>query len=318
VDDRLDTGNDGYLVNLLSFRKTTLNAHTVNVNNVTAAILQCNDGNNAIQVSNGGNLLRLFGNGGNDNFTIADTVPFIATETVSIDTGAEQGSLVEPFGDYVTVNSDAGTPGDAGARVRLLADDLVLRLTVNAGGTFQIPTDVTCLNGQLNLPGGVIDLAGGALLNRGGLTLVAFRRLLQAGHNGGAWNGTDAALGSINSSVAASSPRSDGVGYGPGSQIAPSTIGPFTIAPNDVLLRYTLNGDANLDAVVNLNDFNVMAANFGQTNKQWFEGDFNYDGTVNLNDFNLLAGNFGASAAAPGATVVRPGRDGNRLLDELA
>ena len=296
VDDRLDAGNDGYLVNLLSFRKTGLNARTVSVNNVAAAILQANDGNNAIQVSNGGNLLRLFGNGGNDNFTIADSVPFLATETINIDTGPEQGSLVEPFGDYVTVNSDAGTSGDAPARVSLMNDDTVLRLTVNAGGTFQVPANVVCLNGQLNLPGGTLDLAGGALLQRGGgTTLTAFRRLLQIGHNGGTWNGIDAQQGSINSSPAAASSRSDGVGYAPGSQVGLTTIGSFTIGPNDTLVRYTLNGDANLDGQVNLNDFNRLAANFGETSRQWFEGDFNYDGNVNLDDFNLLAGNFGSA-----------------------
>jgi plastocyanin len=52
-------------------------------------------------------------------------------------------------------------------------------------------------------------------------------------------------------------------------------------------------GDANLDGTVNLNDFNVLAANFGQSNRVWEQGDFNEDGSVDLGDFNLLAANFG-------------------------
>jgi hypothetical protein len=56
--------------------------------------------------------------------------------------------------------------------------------------------------------------------------------------------------------------------------------------------------------VVNLNDFNRLAANFGSTSAVWSQGDFTYDGVVNLDDFNRLAANFGLSAAG---TEVTPG-----------
>jgi hypothetical protein len=49
----------------------------------------------------------------------------------------------------------------------------------------------------------------------------------------------------------------------------------------------------NLDGRVNLADFNRLASNFGQANRDWCHGDFNYDGAANLADFNALAGNFG-------------------------
>ena len=64
------------------------------------------------------------------------------------------------------------------------------------------------------------------------------------------------------------------------------------------LRRY---GDANLDGAVNLQDFGRLAANFGMSNRVWFQGDFNYDGTVNLQNFNRLAANFGLSAGPDGA-----------------
>jgi hypothetical protein len=74
---------------------------------------------------------------------------------------------------------------------------------------------------------------------------------------------------------------------------------------DSILVRYTRLGDANLDAVVNLQDFNRLAANFGMSgNAFWHQADFNYDGLVNLQDFNLLAGNFGLSAGPDG--VVDP------------
>ena len=58
-------------------------------------------------------------------------------------------------------------------------------------------------------------------------------------------------------------------------------------------------GDATRDGQVNLDDFNVLAANFGQGNRGWRQGDFTADGIVNLDDFNLLAGNFGFAGGAP-------------------
>jgi murein DD-endopeptidase MepM/ murein hydrolase activator NlpD len=59
-----------------------------------------------------------------------------------------------------------------------------------------------------------------------------------------------------------------------------------------------LQGDANRDGRVNLADFNIVAANFGQPNRTFAQGDFNYDGVVNLQDFNILAGRFGTVLAA--------------------
>ncbi len=61
-------------------------------------------------------------------------------------------------------------------------------------------------------------------------------------------------------------------------------------------------GDANKDGIVNLSDFNTLAANFGTTGAMWTQADFNADGTVNLQDFNILAGNFGQTGAANGPT----------------
>ncbi len=47
---------------------------------------------------------------------------------------------------------------------------------------------------------------------------------------------------------------------------------------------FTLLGDANLDGIVNSEDFTPFSANVGK-NGSWDQGDFNYDGTVNSEDF---------------------------------
>jgi hypothetical protein len=67
---------------------------------------------------------------------------------------------------------------------------------------------------------------------------------------------------------------------------------------------FFLAGDANHDARVNLSDFNILAANFGQSGRDFTRGDYNYDGTVNLQDFNVLASRFGAVVAPAAAAAA--------------
>jgi len=64
-------------------------------------------------------------------------------------------------------------------------------------------------------------------------------------------------------------------------------------------------GDATRDRAVDLDDFTVLAANFGLPGAVFSKGDFNYDGEINLNDFSILASKFGSSLAP--AAFGRPG-----------
>jgi hypothetical protein len=65
---------------------------------------------------------------------------------------------------------------------------------------------------------------------------------------------------------------------------------------------YFLQGDVNRDRMVDLADFNILSANFGQGARVFSQGDFNYDGLVNLADFNILASRFGRSLGAPSSS----------------
>jgi len=73
----------------------------------------------------------------------------------------------------------------------------------------------------------------------------------------------------------------------------PATFRGQAVDETSVVISYTLAGDATLDSLVNLDDFTVLAVNFGRLGRRWAYGDFDYDGTVALNDFTLLAANFG-------------------------
>lgn len=76
---------------------------------------------------------------------------------------------------------------------------------------------------------------------------------------------------------------------------------------NDMILNFfVLSGDANRTRTVNLQDFDILAANFGQSPRDFTQGDFDYDGVVNLSDFNILSGQFGTvlEAAPLGPDVI--------------
>ncbi len=64
------------------------------------------------------------------------------------------------------------------------------------------------------------------------------------------------------------------------------------------------------DRQVGLPDYNKMNSHWGQQNVGYSNGDFNYDGTVNLQDYNIVAGNFGGNVPelpAPGTLEVGNG-----------
>jgi hypothetical protein len=151
---------------------------------------------------------------------------------------------------------------------------------------------------------GKIDLANNHLVVDYDTTtspLATLRAYIASGYDAGAWNGAGITTSMGNTSTSA-------LGYAEAGDIFttfPATFSGQSVDDTTVLVRFTRYGDANLDQVVNLTDFNRLAANFGTSSgATWSMGDFTYDGIVNLSDFNRLAANFGLSAGPDG--VVDP------------
>jgi N-acetylmuramoyl-L-alanine amidase len=73
---------------------------------------------------------------------------------------------------------------------------------------------------------------------------------------------------------------------------------------------YFQAGDGNHNGVVTIEDFNVLATNFGLSGKNFSQGNYDYsaDGVVNILDFNILATNFGVSVSTtpPAAPQTEP------------
>ena len=70
-------------------------------------------------------------------------------------------------------------------------------------------------------------------------------------------------------------------------------------------ILFAVFGDANLNQIIDIEDFSALAGNFGG-DSGWAGGNFNphLDSTVDILDFAILAGNYGASLPATGSSVI--------------
>jgi len=66
------------------------------------------------------------------------------------------------------------------------------------------------------------------------------------------------------------------------------TFTDVAVDANSVLVKYTWNGDANLDGLVNADDYFLVDSGFITQKGGWYNGDFNYDGIVNADDYFLI------------------------------
>jgi len=95
----------------------------------------------------------------------------------------------------------------------------------------------------------------------------------------------------LNDDGAGNAPRSDFAGY--------------HVDLNSILLKCTWDGDADLDGVVNADDYFQIDSGFITQKPGWYNGDFNYDGLVNADDYFLIDSAF-LGQTGPLATKPRP------------
>ncbi len=93
-----------------------------------------------------------------------------------------------------------------------------------------------------------------------------------------------------------------------------TTFGGLAVTPDDILVKYTYTGDANLSGAVTFDDYVGMDnAFFGLIpNLGWATGDINFDGTINFDDYSKVDQAFffqGAPLSGEGgvAAVPEPG-----------
>jgi hypothetical protein len=99
---------------------------------------------------------------------------------------------------------------------------------------------------------------------------------------------------------------------------------------NAILIKYTYNGDADLNGLINADDYARIDAGFAarMTSKGFYNGDFDYSGAINSDDYFLIDRAFGTGgtvlmgeapvAAAAASTVVTPPVDPPAMAEEDA
>ncbi|HTL29399.1 MAG TPA: autotransporter-associated beta strand repeat-containing protein [Tepidisphaeraceae bacterium] len=288
---------------------TTINAGTLGIiSNALGAIPT----SNAINITiNNGSALRFDVN----NLTLA------ATRQVLLGSG---GGIIDTNGNNDTI---AGLVTGSGSLTKTGAGSLTLTATNNytgatnvLAGKLLIGATLTTSSGMNVSNGAIAEILAGAsnllrtgtfntnisgkidlnnnqaILDYGGSSPIDnIRAMMKTGYNNGSWDGN----GIMSTSAAATSASGmrTSIAYAEATSLFssfPSTFANQTIDSTTLLLVYTIAGDADMNGMVNILDFNRLATAFG-TSGTWVKGDFNYDGTVDILDFNTLAMNFGKS-----------------------
>jgi hypothetical protein len=186
-------------------------------------------------------------------------------------------------GDVLTISgqfsgSGGVTIGGAGT-VRLAA----------GGGTTTLTALAIQTGATLDITNNTVEINYGSPANT---PVAAIAAALARGYAGGSWTGTG-----INSSTAAAGSGGTevfSIGYADGNVDADTAA-----AANQVVIKFTLAGDALLNGIVNFNDLLVVGQHLNTTGNDWAEGNFTYDpaGAVTFNDLDIVGQNLNQSLA---------------------
>ena len=60
------------------------------------------------------------------------------------------------------------------------------------------------------------------------------------------------------------------------------------VANSDVVVKYTYNGDTDLNGKIDFDDYSRTDNGFNNNRTGWFNGDFDYNGVVDFDDYSLI------------------------------
>ncbi|MGD0390304.1 MAG: PEP-CTERM sorting domain-containing protein [Tepidisphaeraceae bacterium] len=186
-----------------------------------------------------------------------------------------------------TVNTySGGTTVSAGKLIVGVTGALPDGNVTVTGGTLQLGanTGLAQMTSLVESGSGVLDVNNNHVIITGDPVSTIYT-YLQAGYNGGHWNGT----GGIDTSAPLTV---NGLQYGLGFAESGDAHAPGGLSSGQVEVKYTLLGDVYLEGTVNGPDLAVLAANYNQSFTAWDQGNFQYDGIVNGPDLAELAANF--------------------------
>jgi len=181
-------------------------------------------------------------------------------------------------------------------------------LRVNTGSPVSIVGGLSITTAKLDITNTKMIVKGGGIASRDAIT--AALKTGQGAHDDNDqanWDGN----GMISSTARANNVIESFDKYSIGSVLnsdlddigiggAYSTFGGVSVGASDVLVRYTYNGDADLDGKVTGDDYTYWLNGFTHANPPtltgWANGDFNYDGLVNGDDYTAWLNGFIANS----------------------
>jgi len=184
-----------------------------------------------------------------------------------------------------------------------------LKLTGHVSG--KLSTLSVTSGGKLDVTNNNLIVTGTAAGTWNGSAYTGVTGLIAAGKGDGNWNGT---TGVITSVAGASDYTSLGVATGADAKgltgTATDTFNGQTVHATDTIVMFTYGGDANLDGMINIDDYTQIdsSVSTGGALKGWYNGDFNYDGEVNIDDYTIIDSNIGIQgtpfSSAGGASIA--------------
>jgi hypothetical protein len=246
--------------------------------------------------------LTVHGAAGNDTVEIAGNLPF----TPLFNGGAGTDRLIISAGlRRLTANISGDESIEeivvgGGGRVEVAAGQDLAALTVRDSGRLDVMSS-GMTTAALTISGeGVLDLHEHDLIVHAtdatrGAVLAAVSGYLKSARNGtgGTWTGPG-----VTSSAAAGNALTG---------LAVGAVG------NDVVVKHTWNGDANLDGIINIDDYVQIDTGYlaQPANPTYAQGNFNFDNVIDIDDYVLIdtaylgqSGSLAASAPSRAATSV--------------
>jgi hypothetical protein len=204
--------------------------------------------------------------------------------------------------------------------VQITASQVFQTLTVGAGAVVTLApaggNRVLVSSGFTSTGGGVLDLADDTMIFRSTAAArladaAALTGKIKAGFNltGTRWAGPGITTslggdGTSNHHALGVIVNDRALAGGGGSGPLYTTFGSETVGVNDVLVKYTLFGDADLTGTITSNDYFQIDTGFLAGKTGWINGDFDYNGVINSNDYFLIDSAFLAQSTQTPAISV--------------
>lgn len=263
--------------------------------------------NGTIRATNGASLGFTGDNGGH----------FGGTGPIIVDANSVVGSWNSATGDMGPVTgagtyraSNSANLGHTTFRVGTLEAISSATARVTAGATPGLSAGTSKVGTVVINTSGKVDLTNNGLIVTG-MSQAAVRALIAPARNGGQWNGANG----IGSSLANNNGKAIGYSLASDLYIAPGSFLGQSFVMTDVLVRYTLNGDTDLNGIVNFDDLLRLAQNYGATTTgTWRNGDFTYDGNINFDDLLGLAQQYGITLLVSGEQTTTLGEIGGETF----